>query len=120
MKTKNVDHCACGSGKTYTDCCGRYLDNDEIPQTAEILMRSRYTAYTLNREDYLLATWYPDTRPNALEIPGPDHQWLGLVVKRHVQTGSSHAIVEFEARYQNQDNEKHGGFRYICSSRLEK
>ena len=26
-------------------------------------MRSRYSAFVLDRLDYLLATWHPDTRP---------------------------------------------------------
>ena len=26
-------------------------------------MRSRYTAYVLRREDYLLQTWHPETCP---------------------------------------------------------
>lgn len=63
-------------------------------------MRSRYTAYTLKREDYLLATWHPDTRPAKLELTGqPAQQWLRLTVKRHEQTAADQAIVEFVARY---------------------
>ena len=63
-------------------------------------MRSRYTAYTLQREDYLLATWHSATRPSALglaeDVPT---QWIGLQVKRHEQTDAEHARVEFVARY---------------------
>lgn len=63
-------------------------------------MRSRYTAYTLNREDYLLATWHSSTRPASLELTNqPPSQWLGLTVKRHEQSTPDHAIVEFVARY---------------------
>ena len=63
-------------------------------------MRSRYTAYTLNREDYLLATWHSSTRPASLDLTGqPAQQWLGLTVKRHEQTAADQAIVEFAARY---------------------
>lgn len=92
--------CPCGSAKPYENCCGRYLDQGETAPTAENLMRSRYTAYTLKREDYLLATWHPDTRPATLELTGqPAQQWLGLIVKRHEQTASDQAIVEFVARY---------------------
>jgi len=50
--------------KWLPNACGRYIDNNEIPATAETLMRSRYTAYTLLREDYLLA--------NLRRLP-PDH-----------------------------------------------
>lgn len=63
-------------------------------------MRSRYSAYTLQREDYLLATWHPGTRPAPLELTGqPEQQWIGLTVKRHEQTAADQAIVEFIARY---------------------
>lgn len=93
-------HCPCGSTRPYNHCCGRYLDQGEIAATAENLMRSRYTAYTLNREDYLLATWHPDTRPASLGLTGqPPGQWLELTIKRHKQPTADHATVEFAARY---------------------
>ena len=63
-------------------------------------MRSRYTAYTLGREDYLLATWHAATRPASLglaeEAPA---KWLGLEVRRHEEQDAKHATVEFVARY---------------------
>ena len=92
--------CPCGSNKQYADCCGRYLDCNEIPATAEILMRSRYTAYTLLREDYLLASWHVSTRQAQLGLTEETaSKWLGLQVKRHEQQDDSHAVVEFIARY---------------------
>lgn len=96
----NLLPCPCGSAKHYGNCCGRYLDQGETAATAENLMRSRYSAYTLQREDYLLSTWHPDTRPAPLELTGqPAQQWLGLTIKRHEQTATDQAIVEFVARY---------------------
>lgn len=63
-------------------------------------MRSRYTAYTLLKEDYLLATWHPSTRPAALSLAEETPtKWLGLEVKRREQQDADHAIVEFVARY---------------------
>ncbi|WP_110338936.1 YchJ family protein [Nitrosomonas sp. Nm84] len=94
-----MTHCPC-SNTHYINCCGRYLDHGETAATAEILMRSRYTAYTLNREDYLLATWHSSTRPISLELARqPPSQWLGLTVKRHERLSADRAIVEFVARY---------------------
>ncbi|MCE7915120.1 MAG: hypothetical protein DYH15_10680 [Nitrosomonas sp. PRO4] len=92
--------CPCGKPYAYTQCCGRYVDQGEAAATAEHLMRSRYTAYTLDRENYLLDTWHPDTRPTSLQLTNPPQtQWLGLTVKRHTQTDADHATVEFIARY---------------------
>ena len=92
--------CPCGSSQLFTECCGRYLDDGKIPYTAEVLMRSRYTAYTLLREDYLLATWHPSTRPLALELANEiKTKWLGLEVNRHELQQPNRALVEFVARY---------------------
>ncbi len=89
-----------GSNKNYSGCCGRYLDGGEAAPTAEALMRSRYTAYTLGREDYLLATWHHSARPASLELTaGPRSKWLGLEVKRHELPEPDRAVVEFVARY---------------------
>lgn len=63
-------------------------------------MRSRYCAYTMGLEAYLLATWHASTRPPALDLSDDkDTRWLGLEVRRHQATGGDTAIVEFVARY---------------------
>ena len=91
--------CACGSGRTYAACCGRFHAGEPAPD-AETLMRSRYSAYVHGLEPYLLATWHAATRPAALELDAsPRPQWLGLAVKAHVPSDASHAEVEFIARY---------------------
>lgn len=94
------ERCPCGSNRKFLDCCARYLEGNEPAPTAEALMRSRYAAYTLLREDYLLSTWHPSTRPTSLgladDVPA---KWIGLEVKRHEQQDTDHAIVEFVARY---------------------
>lgn len=95
---KPADPCPCG-GKAYGACC-RLLHAGQAAATAEALMRSRYSAYVLGLEDYLLATWHPSTRPGTLDLAAePAPRWLGLEVKRHEQTDDSHALVEFVARY---------------------
>lgn len=62
-------------------------------------MRSRYTAYTLERLDYVRATWHPTTCPPDLH-PAPGLRWLGLQIKRVVAGGENDTagLVEFVAR----------------------
>ncbi len=92
--------CLCGSNRKFSECCARYLDGNEAAPTAEALMCSRYTAYVLLREDYLLATWHTSTRPASLDLASDvPTKWLGLEVKRHEQQDADHAVVEFVARY---------------------
>ena len=83
----------------WLDCCGRYLDAfDTLPAPdAESLMRSRYSAFVLQRADYLLATWHPSTRPSTLDLE-PGVRWLGLQVRGHWPAGDR-AEVEFVARF---------------------
>jgi SEC-C motif-containing protein len=62
-------------------------------------MRSRYTAYVLKLDGYLLATWHPSTRPRELGFGSAPRRWLGLKVLRRETAGNGAAIVEFIARY---------------------
>jgi SEC-C motif-containing protein len=61
-------------------------------------MRSRSSAFVLNNEAYLLATWHETTRPPAVTFE-PKLQWLGLKIVDARQTSESTAEVEFIARY---------------------
>ncbi|MDB5884475.1 MAG: hypothetical protein JWR74_646 [Polaromonas sp.] len=60
-------------------------------------MRSRYTAFVVQRADYLLATWHASTRPAMLEFAS-GAKWLGLEVRSHKVLDADHAEVEFVAR----------------------
>jgi SEC-C motif domain protein len=91
--------CPCESGKPYSDCC-EPAHKGSPALTAEALMRSRYTAYVLGLEDYLLKTWATGTRPDALNLnDDAATKWLGLQVKRAENTSETTATVEFVARY---------------------
>lgn len=61
-------------------------------------MRSRYTAFVLGRERYLLDTWSPATRPASLEFES-QAKWLGLEIKAKRMVDLNHGYVEFVARY---------------------
>jgi len=99
-----VNTCPCGrrsakgAALALADCCGRYLDQGEPAPDAESLMRSRYSAFVLERADYLQATWHASTRPQALDFDA-GAKWLGLEVRSHRATGADRAEVEFVARY---------------------
>ena len=101
--------CPCGSGSPILRCCGPYIAGAELPPTAEALMRSRYTAYTMQQEDYLRATWHPSTRPLEPIIDKNEKiQWLGLEIKSALRLRQRKAdlpehpdqdTVEFVARF---------------------
>ncbi len=89
--------CPCGT-KDYATCCAPYHLGAPAPD-AQALMRSRYSAYVLQLEAYLLATWHASTRPEELELLADHSKWLGLEIKRHELQSPQHATVEFVARY---------------------
>ena len=85
----------------YGQCCGRWLEADAthgpFAPDAQQLMRSRYTAFVLEREAYLRATWQTSHRPAQIEFD-PGVKWLGLEVRDYQLTGADTAEVEFVAR----------------------
>lgn len=93
--------CPCGSKKAYVDCCEPFHLEQAFPQSAEQLMRSRYSAYVMKLEPYLMMTWAEKTRPEQVEFEEGVH-WLKL---RIVKTKQGHAedqkgIVFFKAFYE--------------------
>ncbi len=92
--------CPCGDPRGYAACCSPLHQGQPAPD-AEALMRSRYSAYVLRDEVYLLASWHPDTRPASLRlgVQQPAPTWLGLAIKAHEIQDEDHAVVEFVARY---------------------
>ena len=52
--------CPCGTTKTLADCCGPFLEGLKLPETAEALMRSRYTAFSKGDVDYIEKTIAPE------------------------------------------------------------
>ena len=90
-----------GQPLCYGECCGKYLEghglNSPFPGDAQSLMRSRYSAFVLEREDYLLATWDVTRRPASIAFDS-GVKWLGLEVRSLRTLDESHAEVEFIAR----------------------
>ena len=112
--------CPCGSKKSYQYCCGMYLTGKKHPETAEKLMRSRYTAFYQGNIDYLIATLHPDQRKSnertELSNSIKNTQWLGLTIIDTKQGKKNDAIgyVEFEAIYQvNEPAQLHERSRFI-------
>lgn len=107
--------CPCGLGASYLACCGRYISGAETAPTAQALMQSRYTAYTLDDQRYIRQTWHPDNRPQEYLERRPACQWLGLSLLSHHPAGLT-ATVEFIARYKiNGRAERiHEISRFVC------
>ena len=100
MKSIDTTPCPCGNPMGYKSCCGRRHDGQPAI-SAEQLMRARYSAYVLKRDDFLLASWHASSRPASLSLSAqqPAPTWLGLDIRQHHDADENHASVEFVARY---------------------
>jgi SEC-C motif-containing protein len=93
--------CPCGSGLPYGACCGP-LHAGQPAESAEALMRSRFSAFALGLPDYLLGSWHPSTRPSALELEdGTDWRRLQIVDTVAGAPGDDTGVVEFRASYRS-------------------
>lgn len=80
-------------------------------------MRSRYSAYVLGDESYLLKTWHSSTRPVMLNLEQDTNEWIKLELLK-VQAGKpkdNEGSVEFVAHFkaQNQRQQLHEVSRFI-------
>ena len=100
--------CPCGSTLSYETCCQPIISGKQIAETAEQLMRARYSAYTTCEMDFIFESTHPDHRE------GYDHQgtrewaenseWHGLeIIGCHKGTPEDQTgEVEFIARFSEQ------------------
>ena len=95
------DPCPCGSGDRFDGCYRPLLRGGPAP-TAELLMRSRYTAFVVGDTRHLVATWHPRTRPDDLTLD-PAQRWIGLEIIDAVGggQGDEDGVVEFRARWRH-------------------
>lgn len=97
--------CPCGSDASFSACCGRYLSGADRPETAEALMRSRFSAFVRGAAAYLVATRHPDARAPAegedIARSIAETEWLSLAVLRTEAGGAEDASgeVEFAAAF---------------------
>ncbi|PCJ38251.1 MAG: hypothetical protein COA75_00350 [Cellvibrionales bacterium] len=100
-KRKKTTTCPCDTGLPLAQCCEPLLNNELQAKTTLALMRSRYCAYTLGDEDYLLRTWHSDTRPLQLSLQGNQQHWqrLKIIDTTAGQADDDNGEVEFVAIY---------------------
>jgi SEC-C motif-containing protein len=83
-------------------------------------MRSRYSAFTMLNEEYLLRTWHPSTRPPSLALDRRV-RWLSLEIIGRT-AGSvlvNKGTVEFRARWRSPHGvtgEQHENSQFVRDS----
>ncbi|MBS8261962.1 zinc chelation protein SecC [Roseibium polysiphoniae] len=97
--------CPCGSGKPFELCCEAFLTGRTKPETAEELMRSRYSAYVRENIAYLKETLWPKFQSSfdfaATAKWASESHWTGLKVLGGTKGAARdrEGTVLFEASY---------------------
>ncbi|MFW2178315.1 MULTISPECIES: YchJ family protein [unclassified Moraxella] len=104
--------CSCGSAIAYSDCCEPLHLGVTFAQTAEALMRSRYTAFVRHKIDYIVATTTPFQQAlldkTAIANWAEQTDWVKLEVIKHTpKMGKHHAQVEFKAYFNTAHGQDH-------------
>ncbi|MDP8100305.1 YchJ family protein [Phocoenobacter atlanticus] len=103
----NHKPCPCQSNKSYAECCEPFHQYIATPLTAEQLMRSRYSAYTLININYIVETTLPSQQKHldksAMEQWAKMTKWCGLEIVAHNPTfAKNRATVEFKAYFKTE------------------
>jgi SEC-C motif-containing protein len=135
-RVREESSCPCKSRARYADCCMPFHYGRAKPETAEQLMRSRYSAYFFRLIDYLVDTTHPDTREPGLkeELDRTVHEvnWCNLTIVSSSKGGKDDKVgkVEFVAEYflesqrrELRENSRFkrfkGGWKYLAGKACE-
>ena len=105
MNMKNDELCPCNSGKAFGECCGPILEGVTKAETAEQLMRARYSAYVTEHILFLKTSATKAVQEEFDEQASTAWsraaQWHGMEIIRTEQGGKddTKGVVEFRATY---------------------
>lgn len=97
--------CYCNSNKPFSECCEPIILGKRDAETAEQLMRSRYSGYVVANVDYLMRSHHSSSRPlkekNAILKWTKSIKWVALeiIAKQKGLAEDNEGFVEFKALF---------------------
>ena len=132
--TENNEICPCGSGIHFSECCEPIIQGARESETAEELMRARYSAFVTHAIDFIVASTHTRTR-KEIDLPfirewSETSDWHGLEIIDTKQVNDNKAFVSFEARFtQGGEEQRHrerslferedGEWRFVTGDELK-
>ena len=105
--TETNETCPCGSGATFGDCCEPIIKGTRESETAEELMRARYSAFVTHAIDFIVASTHSRTRKDIdltfIREWSETSTWHGLEILETKQVNENKAFVSFEAQFAQGD-----------------
>src|SRR4029434_4765911 len=110
--TENTQTCPCGSGSSFADCCEPIIDGTREAETAEELMRARYSAFVTGAIDFIVASTHSRTRKEVdmsfIREWSQTSTCRGLQILETKIVNDNKAFISFEAQYtQNGQDQNH-------------
>ena len=133
MTDENIT-CPCGSGAAFKDCCEPVINGTRESDTAEELMRARYSAFVTGAVDFIISSTHSRTRNEVDRASTQEWSetstWRGLQILETKQVNENKAYVSFEAQFtQNGKDEnhrekslferEHGQWRFVTGDELK-
>ena len=132
--TEENKTCPCGSGAAFTDCCEPVINGSRASETAEELMRARYSAFVTGAVDFIVSSTHSRTRKEVdrafIREWSESSTWRGLHIIETKQVDENTALVSFEAQFtQNGKDQNHrekslferedGQWRFVTGDELK-
>ena len=107
--------CYCGNSLSFQDCCEPYIKGIKNATTAEVLMRSRYSAFAVGAADYLVNTTHLSKRRlhNKKDILAwsQANKWLKLEVLASTETTVTFKTYYLDENLKAQVHYEHSTFK---------
>lgn len=104
-QTQAQGTCPCGSEKSLSSCCLPLIQGKQKAETAEELLKARYTAFTRGDVDFILSTHHSKTREQIKReeveewSKGSDWVRLQVVKSEGGQPKDEKGMIQFLAQY---------------------
>lgn len=104
--------CPCGSGSPYSECCEQIISGRRKAETAEQLMRARYSAYVNAEMDFIFESTHPEHRQDydhaGTKEWAETAEWQGLEIIGASKGGADDSVgeVEFVARFNEKGDKR--------------
>ncbi len=132
--SENIQTCPCGLGATFDACCALIINGTRQPETAEQLMRARYSAFVTGAIDFIVSSTHSRTRKEIdltfIREWSQNSTWHGLEILETKDINENKAFVSFEARFTQNEQEQHhrekslferedGEWRFVTGDQLK-
>ena len=94
--TENTEICPCGSGAAFAACCEPIIKGTRESETAEELMRARYSAFVTHAIDFIVSSTHTRTRKEIdlsfIREWSETSTWRGLEILETKQVNDNKAL----------------------------